>query len=754
MAATALLLAAWSLTPPVAAAAAPRTSLTGWTTYHADNARTGYDPSAPSFAGVTAPLTQWTSGLDGKVYAEPLALGGLVFAATENDTVYALDEGSGAVRWSRHLGTAAMRSQVASGCGNIDPIGITGTPEIDAAAGVLYAAGLIQSPFKYQLWTLRISDGALLATRDLTPSGLDPAHQQERGALVLGGGNVYVPFGGWAGDCTPYHPWLVGVPTAGGPLLTYQPQTGSQEGGGIWAPSGESMDSSGNLYVETGNGFTSGSGQCPTAYNQWDHGDGVLKLSPSLAEQSFFAPANWCNLNGTDQDLGSVAPLLLPDGTLFASGKSGQGWLLDSGSLGGFSGQLFQAQIDSCKSTSSVFGGFAYLAPFVYVPCDDVGLIALQIDSANHQFSVGWSAGGFSPGPPIVAGGLVWSVSRGGGRLAGFDQATGQLKIQVSVGSASRFVTPTSADGWIFVPTDAGIQGFLFASSPTLTSGWQSLQGTLASSPDAASWGGGRLDVFARGTDGGLWTISRDGGRWSGWAPLQGVLQTGSGPGAVSWGPGRLDVFVRGTDDALWHRWYSGGRWSGWESLEGVLSSSPDAASWSGGRLDVFVRGTDNALWHRWFDGTRWNGWESLGGTLNSDPSATSWGPGRIDVFAQSSSGQLIHRWWSGAWGSETLPTSLGSGPDATAPGPGRLDVFGLGTANAVWGTAFTGSQWTTWHQLGGVGTSDPSAATSSPGTFDVFVRGTDQALYQSTGHLENSPPSAGGGRTSRAGCR
>ncbi|MBJ7598358.1 PQQ-binding-like beta-propeller repeat protein [Candidatus Nephthysia bennettiae] len=741
MAAAVLLLAAPVWAPPAAASSAPHvtpsvraSSGTAWTTYHANNQRTGNDPAAPSFAGTTGPLAQWSAGLDGKVYAEPLALGRLIFVATENDTVYALDEDTGSARWSRHLGTPAVRSQVAGGCGNIDPIGITGTPVIDPTGGVLYAAGLIGSPFKYQLWAVRISDGALLSTRDLTPPGLNPAFQQERGALALGNRTVYVPFGGWAGDCTPYHPWVLGVPTAGGNLLTYQPQTGGQQGGGIWAPSGEALDSAGNLYLETGNGFSSPSSPCPTTYGQWDHGDGVLKLSPSLVEQSFFAPSNWCRLNGTDQDLGSVAPLLLPDGTLFASGKSGQGWLLSSSSLGGFNSPLFGAQVDSCHTSSSVFGGFAYAAPFVFVPCDGVGLVALRVDSANHRFSAGWSAGGFSPGPPIVAGGLVWSVSRNGGRLAGFDQATGQIKVQVSVGSASRFVTPTSADGWIVVPTDAGVEAFQFGVSPSLTSGWQTVGGTLASAPDSATWGGGHVDVFARGTDAGLWTNSRDGGRWSGWAPLGGIVQSGSGPGAVSWGPGRLDVFVRGSDDALWHRWYDGGSWSGWESLGGVLTSGPDAASWTAGRLDVFVRGTDSGLWHRWFDGGSWSGWEPLGGSLNSDPSATSWGPGRLDVFARSPNNQLIHRWWSGAWGSETLPLAVSSGPDAASPGPGLLDVFGLGTASAVWGTAFTGSGWTAWHALGGTGTSDPSAASPSPGTFDLFVRGTDQSMYQATG--------------------
>ena len=103
-------------------------------------------------------------------------------------------------------------------------------------------------------------------------------------------------------------------------------------------------------------------------------------------------------------------------------------------------------------------------------------------------------------------------------------------------------------------------------------------------------------------------------------------------------------------------------------------------------------------------------------------------------MFARSTNDQLIHRWWSGGWGSETLPAAVTSGPDAAAPGFGLLDVFGLGASNAVWGTAFNGSQWTSWRLVGGTGTSDPSATSSSPGTFDLFVRGTDQALYQAIG--------------------
>ena len=62
----------------------------------------------------------------------PFLKGSEVIVATENDTVYALDASTGAVRWSRHLA-----SPVPSGlpCGNIDSSGITGTPVADVAAG-------------------------------------------------------------------------------------------------------------------------------------------------------------------------------------------------------------------------------------------------------------------------------------------------------------------------------------------------------------------------------------------------------------------------------------------------------------------------------------------------------------------------------------------------------------------------------------------------------------------------------------------
>ena len=78
-----------------------------------------------------------------------------------------------------------------------------------------------------------------------------------------------------------------------------------------------------------------------------------------------------------------------------------------------------------------------------------------------------------------------------------------------------------------------------------------------------------------------------------------------SAPIAVSWGSGRLDVFAQGTDKSLQHWWWYGAGW-GSESLGGALASAPAAVSWGSNRLDVFAQGTNESLQHWWWDGAGW----------------------------------------------------------------------------------------------------------------------------------------------------
>lgn len=262
---------------------------------------------------------------------------------------------------------------------------------------------------------------------------------------------------------------------------------------------------------------------------------------------------------------------------------------------------------------------------------------------------------------------------------------------------------------------------------------WTSLGGTLASAPDAASWGNGRVDVFVRGTDDHLWQIARENGRWSQWFDLGGTIR--GGPSAVSRAPGRIDVVALGADRALWHKAWDGTRWSEWTSLGGELrdGSSPDLASWSDGRLDVFARGTDDALWQKAWDGAAWSEWTRLGGQLASDPGVVSWGPNRIDVFARGNDRQMWQIAWDGSrwteWIAHDGELAHGSGPDAASAAVNHLAVFGRGSDDAVWLTEWTGSQWTDWRSLGGKVTSDPTAIhVRSRARFRVTLTGFEVA--------------------------
>jgi outer membrane protein assembly factor BamB len=185
----------------IIAVAAPAAAAPSWTTYHLDNARTGDDTSEPSFASLTP---GFNVAVDGAVYAEPLVTGNSVIVATENDSVYALDAATGATQWRTTLGAPVRRSTLP--CGNIDPLGITGTPVIDNATGTVYAVteiATLAGP-AHQLVALNLTNGAVKWQRSADVNGMDPSVHQQRAALTLANGRVYFAYGGLAGDCGQY----------------------------------------------------------------------------------------------------------------------------------------------------------------------------------------------------------------------------------------------------------------------------------------------------------------------------------------------------------------------------------------------------------------------------------------------------------------------------------------------------------------------------------------------------------------------
>jgi putative pyrroloquinoline-quinone binding quinoprotein len=404
---------------------AQATTSADWLTYDRTAQRDGVSVSSPS-PGVIR--RAWTAHVDGAVYAQPLIVGSEVIIATENDTVYALNAATGAVRWTRHLA-----SPVPSGlpCGNIDPSGITGTPVADTASGRLWVVTFTAQPdYHHTLWALSLATGATVSQRAIDLSGTDVKAQQERGALTLLGDRVYVPFGGLYGDCSDYKGRVVGAPVSGsGPLVSFT--TDNERQAGIWAPAGESVRD-GSLYVATGNGMP---------YNQVDDSDSVLRLSPSLAVQSIFTPSNYESLSANDQDLGSTAPALLPNGLVFEIGKEGVGYVLNGSRLGGTGGELTSANV--CEGG---FGGDAVDGTTVVFSCYR-SLRTVQVTSGSKpRLTTGWSVTGGNPGPPIIAGGVVWDVDRNG-TLTGYRLSGGHQVFSAKDASPTTSFPSLAASG-------------------------------------------------------------------------------------------------------------------------------------------------------------------------------------------------------------------------------------------------------------------------------------------------------------------
>ena len=410
----------------------PTSSSTDWTTYHANNQRTGYIPNTPDPDSLSK---IWSTQLDGSVYAEPLVVDNLVIVATEGDSLYALDPNTGSIQWHTNVGNPVPQSSLP--CGDIDPLGITGTPVYDPATGLVFAVAEVSGP-AHILVGLDAKTGQIKVRRLADIDGMDPRAHQQRPALALANGMVYFTYGGLDGDCSDYIGRVVASRTNGqGPLLVFTVPTPRE--GGIWATPGPSIDASGNLYVSVGNGaITSG---------QWDHSDSVLKLSPTLQLLDAFAPSSWGQENANDEDLGSQGPTLLPGNFIFSAGKSGNGYILNANNLGGVGGSIDEQTV--CRS----FGGTATVGSTIFVPCTN-GLLQISVDTSGHMHQ-GWQASGDIVGSPVVGGHTVYSFSNG--VMHALNMNSGQLVAWLNVGSANRFVSPTIYGTSIFIGTDTGI---------------------------------------------------------------------------------------------------------------------------------------------------------------------------------------------------------------------------------------------------------------------------------------------------------
>jgi hypothetical protein len=349
-----------------AAPAAPANSAV--TTYRNDNARSGQYSNETILN--TANVNQSQFGkrvsypVDGQLYAQPLyvpnlSIGGsvhnVVFAATENDTVYAFDaDQTSAVAplWKTSLlpsGATAVPFAAVS-CGDMQPIiGITGTPVIDPSTNTMYVVAYSDEGgnLVYRLHALNITtgqdksppiviQGSVPGTGAGSSGGtvsFDPRVERQRVALTLVNGKVYIAFASFC-DNGNYHGWIFSYSYNGSSFQQVNAYNDTPNGiqGGIWGGDGALVaDSSGNLYFTSGNGTFDASSGGP------DVGDSFVRLNGSLQRQDYFTPFNQACLSQGDVDLGSGGALLIPGANvLIGAGKEGRPYVVSTTNMGGY----------------------------------------------------------------------------------------------------------------------------------------------------------------------------------------------------------------------------------------------------------------------------------------------------------------------------------------------------------------------------------------------------------------------------------
>jgi len=469
----------------------PLPATTSVLTHHASQARDGLyvDPTLTRRAAAGFHLDQgFAAALPGATFfAQPLFFrngpGGkdLVVVASEQDVVYALDAVSGATVWQTSLGAPVPLAALP--CGNIDPLGVTGTPVIDAASRTLFVDAMTTpdggATKRHLVFALSVDDGSVRSGWPVDVSAgasfaglpFDSGVQNQRGALAFLDGTVYVPYGGLAGDCGSYHGWLVGIPTAS-PQAPLAWATAAV-GGGAWGPSGVSSDGR-SLFIATGNTFGAAS---------WSGGEAVLRFTPAVELSDHFAPADWQALDAGDVDIGGTGPLLVnapgatPAALAVALGKNGKIYLLDRDRLGDIGGELHSATvsagaiINAAAAYTTASGTYvAFKGAGTSCPSGQgSGLAAVRIVPGSPPAAEGaWCAAQDGLGSPMVtttdghAESIVWSVgAEGDGRLRGVDGESGALLFASEpLGAVRRYQTPILANGRILVAAEGAIVAF------------------------------------------------------------------------------------------------------------------------------------------------------------------------------------------------------------------------------------------------------------------------------------------------------
>jgi PQQ-like domain len=422
---------------------------TDWTRFGWSAARS----SAPTFAtGITAAnvkgLTRQQVQLDGTADSSPIYLHGVqagggthdvFFVTTTYGKTVAVDAASGNVLWrftppgySSWAGSAQIT---------------TATPVADPGRTSVYAA----SP-DGKIYKLAVSDGHALWSATITKL---PSREKIAASLNYASGHVIATTGGYIGDAPPYQGHVAVIDPASGKVLQIwnslcsdrhaliDPASCPTSDSAIWGRAGAVVDpATGDLLIATGNATWDG-------HTNW--GDAVLVLNSSATKLiGNYTPTNTADLNAGDVDLGSTSPIILGPGFVAQGGKDGIIRLLSRKRLQGAAPHK-DGELQTVRTPS---GTDLFTAPAVWHSTSTWMFAGDNGGTAGYVFKSGrlrvaWhnGTGGTSP---VVAGGLLWVYSPGGG-LNVYRPTTGALVTRLDAGSG-HWNSPIVADGRVALP--------------------------------------------------------------------------------------------------------------------------------------------------------------------------------------------------------------------------------------------------------------------------------------------------------------
>ena len=515
-------------------AAASAASATNVTTYHVDALRTGWNQAEtvlnPSSVATSNFGLLSQTPLDEQVDAQPLFVAGqtiqgqgtydVVYVATENNTIYAIDANSGNVLLSQNYGEAVPISALPGGCNNnSNNMGINSTPVIDTAAGLLY---VMTYTYEHHIPTFRMHAVSLSTLQDtISPPAVSAAstykngkpisflsaNNRQRAALLEANGNIYAGFASWCDiNSNVSRGWVLGwntgtlAPLPAAKLMNQKSRTPDEFFlTSVWMSGyGIAADATGSLFFITGNTDYDGR-QYNSTYNL---AESVVKLSPDLTTvQSFFTPNGgpngWQNFDRDDTDFGAAGALLLPDQPgaythlAIAAGKGGPMYLLNRDSLGG----LGKASV----TLGTYENGGCWCGQSYYTGSDGIGRVVastgynvrvwrvqtsasakptLVLESQSQGFNDDQDPGFFtsvSSNGTTADSAVIWAVTRPsygnadpqGVYLVALDPANRQQVLYSAeagtwpfAGNANANLVPVAANGHVFVASYGNLSIF------------------------------------------------------------------------------------------------------------------------------------------------------------------------------------------------------------------------------------------------------------------------------------------------------